>query len=102
MLEFNESTFADAVDKSDKPIVLDFYANWCGPCKMLSPKFQEWSVKYGDKALFGKVNIDDAHSLAAEYNVAAIPTVVIVKDSKEVKRWVGLPTEEDIKKALGA
>lgn len=67
-------------------VVIDFYADWCGPCKKLKPIFNELSHQYSGKAKFGKVNIDHARTIGNKYNVKTLPTVILFKDGKEIKR----------------
>ena len=71
-------------------VVIDFWAEWCGPCKMLAPTYEAVAEKLGDLATFCKVNVDEGRDLAMEYGVSAIPTVVVLKDGGEVARKVGL------------
>lgn len=100
MLELNESTFSGAID-ADKPVVVDFYATWCGPCRAIAPRFKEWSQTHGEQATFAKVNIDDASKLAVDYDVNSIPTVIVFKGGKESTRWLGLPPEKELLAAIG-
>jgi len=100
MLNLNEDTFYDLVEKEEKPVVIDFYGDWCPPCRVLAPKFVEWGETYKDKAVFAKANIDDVHNLAIEYRISAIPTIIAFKDGKEAKRWLGIPNEKDLAEFL--
>ena len=89
-LEFNENNFNEEVLKSDKPVLVDFWAAWCGPCKLLGPTIEELHKEMGDKAKIGKVNVDDNQSLAAAYGVMSIPTVIILKGGKIVEQFIGM------------
>lgn len=89
-LEFNENNFNEEVLKSDKPVLIDFWAAWCGPCKLLGPTIEELHKEMGDKAKIGKVNVDDNQSLAAAYGVMSIPTVIILKGGKIVEQFIGM------------
>lgn len=84
MLNANDQTFDDIVKNSDKPVLVDFWAEWCGPCRMLGPVFEEVSGILGDKVTFVKVNVDEAGSTATAYNISSIPALVLFKNG-EVK-----------------
>ena len=96
MIELNESNYKEETDKG--LIVVDFYAPWCGPCRMLGPVLEE--VEQSENVKVVKVNTDQSPSLAAEYNVSALPTVVFLSEGQEVDRFVGLKDKEDIQKQL--
>ena len=94
MEQLNEKTFKEAINK-DKIAIVDFWAAWCGPCKMMAPNFEEASEELGEEYNFYKCNVDDNTSLAIEYNVYSIPTILAFKNGKEIARNVGfLPTKE--------
>ncbi len=90
--------------KSDKPVLIDFFAEWCGPCKMAAPVIDELADEYKDKAVVAKVNVDEEQEIASKYGVMSIPTVILLKDGKEVDRQVGFigkdGYEDMIKKGL--
>lgn len=80
---------------SGKPIIVDFWASWCGPCRMLAPVIDALSEEYEDKISVGKVNVDEQNALAAQFGIVSIPTVIIFKDGKEIKRLVGVHDADD-------
>ena len=89
ILKVNSQNFEEEVLKSEKPVLVDFYADWCGPCKMLSPIVDEVAEENTDIKVV-KVNVDDAQDLAMKYQVMSIPTLVVIKNGEEVNRSVGL------------
>lgn len=88
-IELNESNFDHVIVNSDIPIIVDFWAPWCGPCKMMGPIFNDVANKYPLKALFVKVNTEVEHSLASKYQIKSIPTIVVYKNGLEIKRVSG-------------
>jgi thioredoxin 1 len=92
--------FAEQVTKATGPVVVDFYATWCGPCRMLAPMMEAQADALAGKIKFLKVNVDEAQALAQEYQIQAIPTVLFFKDGKLVDRLTGLPEENDLKSRL--
>ena len=99
-----DSDFQEKIVSSSLPVLVDFYADWCGPCKMAGPILEELSEDYKDKLIVAKVNVDQNQNSAQQYDVMSIPTVILVKDGKEVGRQIGfagkLGYEELIKKGL--
>ena len=93
-----EHQFEEFVLKADKPVLVDFYTDWCGPCKVLSPTIEELSQdnNYKDKYYFYKVNVDYANNIAKEYNIMYIPTVIIFKDGTEMTRSSGVVEKDYI------
>ena len=89
-LEITDATFDEVVLKSDKPVVVDFWAAWCGPCRMVGPIIEEVSVEYDGKAVVGKVDVDTNQEYAAKYGVRNIPTVLVFKNGEIVTRQVGV------------
>lgn len=100
MLEITSANFDEKVLKSDKPVVLDFWATWCGPCQMQGPIFAKCEEEAGDKAVFGKVNVDEQMELAQQFQVASIPTIIVIDKGNVTFRAVGLQTMEAILGAL--
>ena len=95
VIEINAGNFEQEVVQSDKPVLLDFWASWCGPCKMLSPVVDQVGEEL-DSVKVGKVNVNDESELAAKFGVASIPTLVVLKNGKEVNRSVGVVPKERI------
>ncbi len=96
--EFTTANFADEI-KSGVTLV-DFWAEWCGPCKMIAPMIDELAGEYDGKAKIGKINIDNEADLAAQFNVSSIPTLLLVKDGQEAKRFIGVTSRADLAAAL--
>ena len=90
------SNFDEEVLKSDLPVLVDFWADWCGPCKMLSPLIAEIAGEYDGKVKIGKVNVDEEQGLAMKYRVSSIPTLVLFKEGEAVERSVGAVPKSQI------
>lgn len=86
---FNVNNFEEEVIKSDIPVMIDFYAEWCGPCRMMSPVVDQFSKEYDNRVKIGKVNVDEESMLAARFGVQSIPSFVFIKDGKIVERVTG-------------
>ena len=80
--------------------LVDFWAEWCGPCKMIAPMVDELAADFDGKAKVGKINVDNETDLAAKFNVSSIPTLLVIKDGKEVQRFVGVTSKSDLAAAL--
>ncbi|KAA0257389.1 thioredoxin [Deferribacter autotrophicus] len=89
-LNFTEENFQKEVLESDIPVLVDFWAVWCGPCKMLAPTIDQLATELEGKVKVGKVNVDENQSLAARYGIMSIPTVMIFKDGKVVEQFIGV------------
>ena len=99
-MEFNKSNFDAEVIKSDVPVLVDFWAPWCGPCKMIGPIIEELATEFDGKAKIGKVNVDDNQDLAGSFGIRGIPTVMLFKGGQVVNQFVGLRPKEDLAAAL--
>ena len=95
-LKITKENFEREVLQSDKPVLIDFWASWCGPCRMLSPTISEIAEEYKDKVKVGKVNVDEEEELAAMFRVSSIPLLVVMKDGKIVNSAVGVRPKEQI------
>jgi len=98
--ELTDATFDEIVHKSDVPVLVDFWAPWCGPCKMITPVLEEIAEEYGDKVRFCKLNTDQSRDSAMEFSISAIPTVILLKDGQIQNKWVGLTSKKDIIAAI--
>ena len=99
-LTITKENFENEVLKSDKPVLLDFWASWCGPCKMLSPVITQIAEKYEGKVKVGKVNVDDEPELANAFRVSSIPMIAVMKNGKVINTSVGYRPIEQIEAML--
>lgn len=90
LLELSETNFESSVLKSDKPVLVDFWAVWCGPCRQVGPIVETLAKKWGDKITVAKLNVDDVPSVAERYGIMSIPTLMLFKGGQVVERVVGL------------
>ncbi len=88
-VEITDSNFDELVTSSDKPVVVDFWAEWCGPCRMVGPIVEELAKEYDGKALVGKVNVDQNPTISAKYGIRSIPTILFLKSGEVVDKQVG-------------
>lgn len=99
---FTDANFDAEVLSASAPVLVDFWAEWCMPCKILGPTIDELADSYHGKALVGKVDIDANQEIAMKFGISAIPTVIIFKDGQPAKKFVGLTKKEDLAAALDA
>lgn len=98
--EFNEKNFEQEVLQAEVPVFVDFWAPWCGPCRMVGPVVEEIAAEFAGRVKVGKMNVDENGKIAQQYGVMSIPTMIIVKGGQEVSRIVGFRPQKDIAKEL--
>lgn len=100
-VELTDQTF-DQTIRNNKPVLVDFWAPWCGPCKMIATVIEEIAAEYQGKAIICKINTDDHRQAAIQYGINAIPTLILFKNGQIDKKWVGLTSKKDITAAIDA
>ena len=100
--EFTDQNFDAEVINSDQPVLVDFWAEWCGPCRMLAPTIDKIATDYAGKVKVGKVDTDSNRDVSIKYGINAIPTVILFKNGQVAQKFVGLRQEKDFKEALDA
>lgn len=92
-ISLNRNNFEEVVLNSDKPVLIDFWAAWCGPCRMQSPIIEELSSEFGDSAVIAKLNVDENPEIAAQFSVMSIPTLILIKNGKVIDRKTGVTSK---------
>ena len=100
LVTLTQDNFSTEVLNSPVPVLVDFWAEWCGPCKMIAPILDELATEYDGKVKVGKVNIDDHQNLAAQFGIRAIPTLLVFKAGQVAEQVVGLKSKRDLKASL--
>ena len=99
-MEFNDTNFETEVLKSDKPVLVDFWADWCMPCRALAPTIDELATEFAGRAKIGKLNTEHSNEIPQRYNVQAIPTILLFKNGQVVQKFIGLTSKRDFQAAL--
>ena len=97
---FNEENFENEVINSEKTTIVDFYADWCGPCKMMSPVIDKIAEENAENIKVGKVNVDENQELAMKYNVMSIPTILVFKNGNIAKSFIGVTPKQEIEESI--
>ena len=100
VIHLDSASLKALLKNESRPILVDFWAEWCGPCRLLAPIFEKLSKKYSDKIVFAKVNVDECPDLAEEYGVMAVPTLILFVNGTEAERIVGLVPEKRIESLI--
>lgn len=100
MLELNQANFQKEVLEASEPVVVDFWAAWCGPCRMIAPILEELATEYSGRVKFAKVNVDENQQLAAQYQITSIPTLIFFKNGQVRNVVVGLKSKADLKQLI--
>jgi thioredoxin 1 len=99
-MQFTDQNFEEEVLKNDKPVLVDFWAVWCGPCQMMGPIIEELAEEVKEKYKVGKMNVDENRETAAKFGIMSIPTLIIFKNGEAVKQLVGVQAKESLKEEL--
>src|SRR5580693_7024284 len=100
IVHLNDANFSDAVEKDNSPILVDFWAEWCMPCRALAPVIEELAQEYKGKIRFAKLNVDEAQPIAFKFGIRGIPTLILFKDGKKVNELVGNQPKDKIRNML--
>lgn len=101
-IEITDSNYDQIVGKADKPVIIDLWAEWCGPCRMITPLINELAAEYEGKAIIGKVNVDNNPAITSKFGVRNIPTILFIKNGEVIDKQVGVATKAAIENKLKA
>jgi len=99
-IKITKDNFDEKIKQSNLPVLIDFWASWCGPCQMMGPVFEELSDDYADKLVFAKLSTEEEPDLAGQYNITGIPCLILAKEGKEVDRIVGFLPKDGLKQKI--
>ena len=102
VLELTDNDFESEVERASGVALVDFWAEWCAPCRVFAPVLEELAAEYADRVSVRKLNVDEGKATAAKYEIRAIPTTIVFQDGKEVERFVGVTKKETLKERLDA
>ncbi len=100
VIELSDAGFDETIHGSQAPVLVDFWAPWCGPCRMLAPIVEQVADEFAGKVKVGKLNTDEGRDTAIEFGISAIPTLILFKGGQVQKKWVGLTSKKDISEAI--
>ncbi len=102
ILELNDTDFKKVISESNIPVLVDFGADWCGPCKMIYPVLQEIATEFDGKVQIGKLNVEENKNVPASFKVISIPTLILFKDGQELERSIGYKTQEELRRFINS
>jgi thioredoxin 1 len=100
IISLTKNNLKDVMEQKEKPVIIDIFASWCGPCMMMKPHFEELAQELGDRYIFAELNVDEARDIAINFNATSVPTLIFIKDKKIVGRKVGYLPKEDLKASI--
>lgn len=102
MVHITQDNFEQEIMKASKPVVIDAYATWCGPCKMMEPSFDELARVHGEKYIFAKLNVDDERQIAIQFGVTSVPTFIFLKQGKLISQEIGYMNQEELEEKISS
>ncbi len=100
IISINRHNFKQEVEQASKPVVIDVYATWCGPCQHMAPIFEELEKQYGDKITFAKLNVDESREIAISYGITSVPTFLFIKSNDVVDKAIGYMGKDDLESKI--
>ncbi|MDH7578021.1 MAG: thioredoxin [Bacillota bacterium] len=100
IVKFTDSNFESEIKNANLPVLVDFWASWCGPCQMLAPVLEELADEFSERLLLGKINVDENRQTAADNGVMSIPTLILFRDGSEVARFTGYRPKEELSRLI--